>query len=133
VFGSYASAPVRNCRAPIPKTLPRICLTSQPLTVECRRGHLAGSVRVNTLTHHELSAFEQNTGYTTRGCEGRRGHGRGRRRERGRARGGSSQTPSGGSSTQIGSSQASQATVQSNQLTQEQVRSSIGSEYGGGS
>ena len=129
MFGSYASAPVRNCRTPIPKTLPRICLTSQPLTVECYRGHLAGSVRVNTLTHHKPSALKRNTGYTTRG----HGRGRGRRHERGCARGGSSQTPSGGSSTQIGSSQASQATMQSNQFTQEQVRSSIGSEYGGGS
>ena len=51
-------------------------------------------------------------------------------RGRGRVRGGSSQTPSRGSSTQVGSSQASQATTQSKQSTQGQVRSSIGSEYG---
>jgi len=54
---------------------------------------------------------------------------------RGRGRGcvfaEAAQTPNRGSSTQIGSSQASQATAQSNQSTQEQVRSSIGSEYGG--
>ena len=82
---------------------------------------------IDTLACREPSAFKLNTGYTTRGCGRRRGRGRGC------TRGGSSQTLSRGSSTQIGSSQALQATAQSNQLTQEQVRSSIGSEYGGGS
>ena len=48
-----------------------------PLTVERRRGRPTGSVRVDTSTRRELSAFEQNTGYTTRGREqgaGRRDH-----------------------------------------------------------
>ena len=44
---------------------------------------LAGSVRVDTLTHRKPSAFKQNTGYTTRGRGRWRGHGR--RRERGHA------------------------------------------------
>ena len=48
-----------------------------PLTVERRRGRPTGSVRVDTSTRREPSAFEQNTGYTTRGREqgaGRRDH-----------------------------------------------------------
>ena len=52
----------------------RICFTS---TVERRRGRPTGSVRVDTSTRREPSAFEQNTGYTTRGREqgaGRRDH-----------------------------------------------------------
>ena len=48
-----------------------------PLTVERRRGRPTGSVRVDTSTRREPSAFERNTGYTTRGREqgaGRRDH-----------------------------------------------------------
>ena len=79
-----------------------LLLIQEPLTVERRRGRPVGS-RIDTLAHREPSAFELNTGYTTRG--------RGRGRGRGRTRGGSSQTTSRGSSTQIGSSQASRATA----------------------
>ena len=63
-------------RAPIPKILPRICLTySHPsLTVERLRRRPAGFICINTSTRREPSAFKQNTGYTTRG-HGRRGHG----------------------------------------------------------
>jgi hypothetical protein len=50
----------------------------KPLTIERRRSRPVGSVRVDTSTCRELSAFEQNTGYTTR----ERGRGRGRGRVR---------------------------------------------------
>ena len=52
---------------------------------------------------------------------------------RGRGRGGSSQTSSRGDSAQISSHGASQATTQSNQLTQEQAGGISGGENGGGS
>src|ERR1700722_3700585 len=66
--------------------------STQPLTVERRRGRLANSIRVDTSTRREPSAFKQNTGYTTRGRGRGRGRGRTRehRRERRRARRGSS-------------------------------------------
>ena len=38
----------------------------QPLTVECLCGRLTGYVCVNSLPRRKPSAFEQNTGYTTR-------------------------------------------------------------------
>ena len=40
-------------------------IPTQSLTVDRLRGRPAGSVCVNTSTRRELSAFEQNTGYTT--------------------------------------------------------------------
>jgi hypothetical protein len=40
-----------------------LLLIQQPLTVECRRGRLAGFIRVDISTRREPSAFEQNTGY----------------------------------------------------------------------
>ena len=66
----------RLSRAHITSHLPYL-FPPQPLTVESLRGRPAGSVCVNTSTHREPLAFEQNTGYTTRG----HGRGRGRRRE----------------------------------------------------
>jgi hypothetical protein len=69
-----------------------LLLIQEPLTIKRRRGRPAGSIassinrrRIDTATHREPLAFEQNTGYTTRG--------------RGRARGGSSQTISRGGSS----------------------------------
>ena len=79
MFSSYASAPAQLLRVHT-QNITSICLTSQPLTVECRRGHPASSVRDDTLTHCEPSASEQNTGYTTRGCGCGCRRGRGRRR-----------------------------------------------------
>ena len=73
---------MRDRRAPISQNITShlpIYPHPKPLTVDRRRGHPAGSVRVNISTSHEPSASEQNTGYTTRG--------RGRRRRRGRGRG----------------------------------------------
>ena len=67
-----------------------LLLIQQPLTVKRRRGRPAGSIRVDTSTCHEPSAFKQNNGYTTRGRGRGRGRRRGRGRGRGRARGGSS-------------------------------------------
>ena len=75
----FASTSVRDGRAPrtqnITSHLPYL-FPPQPLTVECLRGRPAGSVCVNTSTYREPSAFEQNTGYATRGL----GRGRGCRR-----------------------------------------------------
>ena len=68
-----------------------LLLIQEPLTVERRRGRPAGSTAGSTNRHREPLAFEQNTGYTTRG--------RGRGRGRGRAYGGSSQTTSRGGSS----------------------------------
>ena len=65
---------------------------------------MTGSVRVDTLTCHKPSAFERNTGYTTRGC----GRGRGRRVRTGwrdRARGKTNLHPLGaGTGTGAGAS-----------------------------
>ena len=73
----FVSASIRNGRAPstqnITLHLPYL-FSPQPLTVESLRGGPAGFVGVNTSTHREPSAFEHNTGYTTRGRW--RGHGR---------------------------------------------------------
>ena len=100
-----------------------LLLIQQPAVVERLRGRPVGSTasRIDTSTRREPSAFERNTGYTGRG------------RGRGRGRGGSSQTSSRGGSTQISSRGASQATVQSNQSTQEQAGGISGGKNGGGS
>ena len=115
---------------------PRICLTSQPLTVLCRCSHPAGSVRVDTLTCREPSAFEQNTGYTTRGC----GCGCGRA---GTGAGAGASLSAGVLAEAAHKHQAEVAVLKLVQarpykplrnpikLTQEQARSSTGSKYGG--
>lgn len=106
-----------------------LLLIQQPAVVERPRGRTVGSTasRIDTSTCREPSAFKRNTGYTGRG----HGHGCGRRRGRGHR--GSLQTSSRGGSTQVSSRGASQATTQSNQLTQEQAGGKNGGKNSGGS
>ena len=113
---------------PDPPTGPPIdplLLIQEPLTIERRRGRLAGSInrgRIDTSACREPSAFERNTGYTNRG--------RGRGRRRGRR--GSAQTLSRGGSSQVSLSTAPQITAQSTQSTQEPVGGITGGITGGG-